>query len=245
MPIVVQCGGKPQNDLYLDGEKFNGPKFLLSLSRLVGPCLLSEHQSEFYDWTVKMPSLLWDFYDHVKGEKAKCKSCQKEVATVGGTTSGLKKHLKLHPKLLEDFLKKQEERDKVKEATTPKRPAEDQLVNERKPLKQMKLDFGAKEVTKVKQIEFDNCLVNFVAETGVSFNVLGSESFKALIEVANRQLVVKSPRTVSRKVDHSASRVLFDVCDILSAVKSTIPSVGFTTDMWTSLAQVVILIFQP
>ena len=99
------------------------------------------------------------------------------------------------------------------------------------------LDFGRiiSGGSRVAHSKFGNC----------GLELLGSESFKALIEVANRQLVVKSPRTVSRKVDHSASRVLSDVCDILSAVKSTIPSVGFTTDMWTSLAQVVILIFQP
>ena len=87
--------------------------------------------------------------------------------------------------------------------------------------------------------------MNFVAETGVSFNVLGSESFKELIGVANRHLHVKNPRIISRKVDGSARSVLSQVSDILSAVKSTIPSGIFTTDMWTSRAQVfVILILQ-
>ena len=46
---------------------------------------------------------------------------------------------------------------------------------------------------KAKQTDFDDALVNFVAETGVSFNVLGSESFKELIGVANRHLHVKKP----------------------------------------------------
>ena len=189
-----------------------------------------------------MPSLLWDHYES-KGGKAKCKLCPKEVSTPGGTTSGMKKHLHLHPKVWEDYLKRQEEIDKKKCATSLKRPAEDPV--DTKPLKQTRLDFGAKEVTKAKQTDFDDALVNFVAETGVSFNVLGSESFKELIGVANRQLHVKNPRTISRKVDGSARNVLSQVSDILSAVKSTIPSVGFTTDMWTSRAQVfVILILQ-
>ena len=150
----------------------------------------------------------------------------------------MKKHLGLHPKVLEEYLKKQEEVDKKKSATSLKRPAEGPA--DTKPLmKQTKLDFGAKEVAKEKQRAFDDALVNFVAETGVAFNVLGSDSFKELIGVANRNLDVKNPRTISRKVDGAASSVLSSVSDILSAVKSTIPSIGFTTDMWTSLAQVL------
>ena len=152
----------------------------------------------------------------------------------------MKKHLGTHPKEMEEYLKKQEEMDKKKVATNLKRPAEDEADS--KPLKQTRLDFGAKEVTKAKQKDFDDALVSFVAETGVSFNVLGSESFKELIGVANRQLNVKDPRTYSRKVDAASRSVLSRVSDILSAVKSTIPSVGFTSDMWTSRAQVVVIL---
>ena len=187
-----------------------------------------------------MPSLLWDHFEAKPGGKAKCKHCPKEVSTPGGTTSGLKKHLGTHPKEMEEYLKKQEEMDKKKVATNLKRPAEDEADS--KPLKQTRLDFGAKEVTKAKQKDFDDALVSFVAETGVSFNVLGSESFKELIGVANRQLNVKDPRTYSRKVDAASRSVLSRVSDILSAVKSTIPSVGFTSDMWTSRAQVVVIL---
>ena len=152
----------------------------------------------------------------------------------------MKKHLGTHPKEMEEYLKKQEEIDKKKVATNLKRPAEDEADS--KPLKQTRLDFGAKEVTKAKQKDFDDAVVSFVAETGVSFNVLGSESFKELIGVANRQLNVKDPRTYSRKVDGASRSVLSRVSDILSAVKSTIPSVGFTSDMWTSRAQVVVIL---
>ena len=175
-----------------------------------------------------MPSLLWDHYE-AKGGKARCKHCPKEVSTPGGTTSGMKKHLGTHPKEMEEYLKKQEEIERKKGATNPKRPAEDQ--GDSRPLKQTRLDFGAKEVTKAKQKDFDDALVNFVAETGVSFNVLGTDSFKEMIGVANRQLDVKDPRTYSRKVDGASRSVLSRVTDILSAVKSTIPSVGFTSDM--------------
>ena len=179
--------------------------------------------------------MLWDYFEPPKGEKAKCNLCKKEVSCVGGTTSGLKKHLKAHLSVLEEYLKKHEEREK--EVKGAKRVAEDQA--ETKPLKQMKLDFGASEVTKAKQVDFDDALVNFVAETGVSFNVIGHQSFRDLIEVANRQIIVKSSQTVSRKVKATADSVLSDVSDILAAVRSTIPSIGFTTDMWTSRCQVI------
>ena len=181
-------------------------------------------------------SILWEYYDREeKAEKAKCKTCNKEVSTSGGSTSGLKKHLRVHPKVLEDYLKKQEELEKHRPSV--KRPAEDEA--EARPLKQTKLDFAGKEAARAKQVDFDDALVNFVAETGVSFNVIGHPSFKELMGVANRNIDVKSPRTLSRKVDASSSNVLLGVHDVLAAVKSTIPSIGFTTDMWTSRAQVI------
>ena len=93
----------------------------------------------------------------------------------------MKKHLGTHPKEMEEYLKKQEEIERKKGATNPKRPAEDQ--GDSRPLKQTRLDFGAKEVTKAKQKDFDDALVNFVAETGVSFNVLGTDSFLSLIHI--------------------------------------------------------------
>ena len=87
-----------------------------------------------------------------------------------------------------------------------------------------------------KQKNFDESLVYLVAETGVAFNVLGTPAFKNVIQVANRRLKVKTPRTYSRKVEGVSRNVMSQVHDIMSAVKATIPSVGFTSDMWTSLA---------
>ena len=84
-------------------------------------------------------SILWEYYDQEeKAEKAKCKTCNKEVSTSGGSTSGLKKHLRVHPKVLEDYMKKQEELEKHRPSV--KRPAEDEA--EARALKQTKLDFG-------------------------------------------------------------------------------------------------------
>ena len=188
-----------------------------------------------------MHSLLWAYYDAAKGGKARCKDCKKEICAPGGTTSGLRKHLKQHQKNYKEFLEKQEEKEKeeTKKALNMKRPADNQ-ENQEKPLKQIKLDFGTQELVKAKQVAFDDSVVNFVAQTGVPFNVLGHESFKEMIQILNKQVEVKDPRTYSRKVETTANSVLADVSDIIAAVKTTIPSMGLTTDMWTSLAQVII-----
>ena len=97
-----------------------------------------------------MHSLLWTYYHPPSEGKAKCKFCSKEVAITGGNTSGLKKHLKLHPKSWEEFVSKQEEKDKMK-VVTNKRPADEKVDG--KPLKQMKLDCGANEATTAKQVK--------------------------------------------------------------------------------------------
>ena len=56
------------------------------------------------------------------------------------------------------------------------------------------------ETMKEKQNKFDESLVDFVAETGVSFNVLGTTAFKNVIQVANRKLIVKTPKTISNYI---------------------------------------------
>ena len=73
-----------------------------------------------------------------------------------------------------------------------------------------------------------------MAETGVSFHALGSESFKDVIKVADRKLTVKHPTTISRKSGEYSRNVSNEVNDIIAAVKLDLYSVGFTTDLWTS-----------
>ena len=82
-------------------------------------------------------------------------------------------------------------------------------------------------------------MVNWGPQTGVSFIVHDHPRFKDVIGVFDRHIHVKTPRTYPRKVEATAESLLSKVSDIMSAVKSTVPSIGFTTDMWTSLAQVV------
>ena len=54
-----------------------------------------------------------------------------------------------------------------------------------------------------------------------------------MINVSNNRLDVKDPTTVSRHVDKVANNVLRDVCDVIAAVSKDLPSIGFTSDLWT------------
>ena len=132
----------------------------------------------------KAASLFWEYFTPLDGvEKAECNECKKPIATGGGTTSGLKKHLKIHKQVYEDYLMKQSERDKNKEKPVKKRPSA--ADNFEKPLKQMKIGFGNETFEETQKI-FDETLVYFVAETGTAFNVLGTDAFKDVIKVANK-----------------------------------------------------------
>ena len=48
------------------------------------------------------------------GQKARCSYCMSDLATGGGNTSGLKKHLKTkHPRKFKEFSKEAEERERI------------------------------------------------------------------------------------------------------------------------------------
>ena len=65
-------------------------------------------------------------------------------------------------------------------------------------MKQPKISYVVPDV-KVKQKEFDEAVVDFVAETGVSFYALGSLTFKKLINVSNNKLNVNRPHFPKRR----------------------------------------------
>ena len=48
-----------------------------------------------------LPSILWRYFKKV-GEKAECNECKKAIASKGGTTTGMKKHLETHKNLFEE-----------------------------------------------------------------------------------------------------------------------------------------------
>ena len=80
----------------------------------------------------------------------------------------------------------------------------------------------------------DNAIVDFLADTGTAFTVVGEESFIKLMKVANRKIKLKHRTTYSRLVKVKANEIRKHIHEIITAVKGDLTAVGFTTDMWTS-----------
>ena len=184
---------------------------------------------------------MWDYFTPIGPSEAACNICGKVYGTKLGSTSTLKKHLAVHKIEFEEYSLKQAERNKASAPFQNKRPATDSGETSRSnPFKQMKIDdqgaWNQKEIIKEKQRGFDDAVVDWVAETGTPFYAVGTPGFKRVIKAANSKLVVKTPTYVSKQVGVRAESVLSEVHDIISAVKHKVPSIGFTTDMWTSLA---------
>ena len=183
---------------------------------------------------------MWDYFTPRSNTEAACNICAKIYGTKGSSTSTLKKHLAVHKVEFEEYSLKQAERDKASSPFQNKRKATDSGEDSKNDtFKQMRIDdkgaWNQNVVLKEKQQIFENAIVDWVAQTGTPFFAVGTPAFKNVIKVANSKLFVKTPQTVSKYVEVRAEGVLSDVHDIISAVKHRVPSIGFTTDMWTSL----------
>ena len=182
-------------------------------------------------------NLIFNFYTRIgeNGDKAKCNKCKKDIAMTGGNTTGVRKHLRIkHFKQFEEYLKLVENKEKEKE-NNRKRSASASQAGTSSDSNQPKIFFGA-NVNKDVQKKFDDALIEFAAQAKVPFNVFGTDSFKKLINVANKGIVVKHRTTYSRMISLKAKKVLKDVQDVITSLKGSIVSVSFTTDIWTSRA---------
>ena len=80
----------------------------------------------------------------------------------------------------------------------------------------------------------DDAIVDFLADSGVAFKVVGLESFKNLMKLANRRIKLKHRTTYSKLVKVKAEEIRKEILSIITAVKGDLTTVGFTSDMWTS-----------
>ena len=110
----------------------------------------------------------------------------------GGTTSNLINHLKSkHKELHEQYL----EETSAKSTSAGKRHAEDNLHPK---MKQRKLVDCIPESDEKLNMAIVDAIIDFLADAGVAFNVVGLESFKRLMEIANRRIKLKHPNTYSK-----------------------------------------------
>ena len=181
-----------------------------------------------------MKSAVWKLFSSVDkaSEKASCNSCGKEHVCKGGTTSNLINHLKSkHKELFEQYL----EETKAKATPARRRPADEQIQAK---MKQRKLHDCIPESDDALNRAIEDAIIDFLADAGVAFNVVGLDSFKKLMEIANRRIKLKHPATYSKMVKLKANEIRQELLDIITAVKGDLTCVGFTTYMtlWLSLS---------
>ena len=71
------------------------------------------------------------------------------------------------------------------------------------------------------------------AETGVTFNAVGSPSF---IKIACPILYVKTPATLSKMAKVKSNNISNLISYVIEATKEDIHGIGFTSDLWSSRA---------
>ena len=84
------------------------------------------------------------------------------------------------------------------------------------------------------QKQFDQAMVEFLADTFVSFNETGQDTLKKLFDIADNKLNVKHPTAYSRMIMDAVKTTLNQVCGIIARERAHIPSIGITSDLLTS-----------
>ena len=177
-------------------------------------------------------SAVWKYFNRIGSDKNKatCNECKKEYTCTGGTTSSLKNHLdKKHKELYQQYITE----TNAKLVPSKKRPADDQLSNKFPKLKERKIEDCINETEVALNKAISDAIVDFLADAGVAFRVVGLASFERLMKIANRRIKLKSPVTYSRLVKVKAAEIKKELCETIIAVKGDLNSVGFTTDLWT------------
>ena len=179
-------------------------------------------------------SSIWKYFTILSDNKnkAKCESCKKGFACPGGTTSGLKNHLKLKHK--EIFRKFEAESTKVLKNQSNKRPAENDVETNEPRLKQRTIADCLPQNDDTLDKAITEAIIDFLSDSGVAFRVIGLESFHKLMKVANKRIKLKHPVTYSRMVKVKAEDILREIHEIIAAVKGDLSCLSFTTDLWTS-----------
>ena len=170
-------------------------------------------------------SNIWNFFKASKDpDRASCNTCGQMYSCKSGTTSSLINHLKSkHKEVHQDFLSSCRNK---RSAPSPN--------HQHQKSKQAKLEDCFPVSDKALNEGIDEAIVDFLADSGVAFRVVGLDSFKNLLNVANKRVKVKHPTTYSKKVKVQAENIKNDITSIIDATKEDFDCVGFTTDLWTS-----------
>ena len=133
----------------------------------------------------KKESIVWKHFNRTN-EQATCKHCEKTYTCKGGTTSALINHMKM-----------EEDKAASKNPASKKRCPDEPTTGKPEP-KQMKLTDCIPESQENLNKAIDDAIVDFLADAGVAFRVVGLESFDRLMKIANRRKKLKHSITYSR-----------------------------------------------
>ena len=178
-------------------------------------------------------SAIWKYFTKLSVDKnrAKCEACKKDFCCPGGTTSALSNHLKSQHN---ELYLKYKEASKPTQNTSKKRPAEDAIVNDQPKSKQRTIGDCAPPSDDALDKAITDAILDFLADSGVAFRVVGLASFQKLMNIANKRIKLKHPITYSRMVKVKAEEIKRELHEIITAVKGDLSCLGFTTDLWTS-----------
>jgi len=175
-------------------------------------------------------SLVWQHFTRAQlsDERATCNLCKKSYTCKGGTTSSLINHMKASHKEIHQKMEEEKKSKKIGQ----KRPVEETSKAGEPKAKQLKLNecMGQEGLNKA----VDGAIVDFLADSGAAFRVVGLETFDKLMKTANRRIKLKHPKTYSRMIKIKAADMKQEIIDIFTTVKDDLRCAGFTTDMWTS-----------
>ena len=138
-------------------------------------------------------SAIWKYFSMLSDDKnkARCDSCKKQISCPGGTTSALKNHLEFKHKDI--FLEFQAASNKPKQSQSKKRPAENDLDTDQPKMKQRTIGDCLPPNDDALDKAITDAIIDFLADSGVVFRVVGLESFKKLIKIANKRIKLKHP----------------------------------------------------
>jgi len=89
-----------------------------------------------------------------------------------------------------------------------------------------------------RQLDFDNKIMKFIAKEGLSFNLVGTDGFKELMEDLAPRCTVKHPTTFSRnKLPLLYASVKKQINADIEKSLQDCKTASITTDMWSSAAQ--------
>ena len=163
----------------------------------------------------------------------RCKFCPKFLKV--SNITGIQRHLESQHK--KEYSKFQEEKEALSRNDSQNKKKQQKRDNEQTDVgpKMKQTKFAWKVVDKDLQERWDNALVDYAADSFSSYRQLSSESFRKLISVANKIIHVKDTSTLSRHMRKKAKKILNQIVGQICKEKSSLQSVAFTTDVWTSI----------